>query len=196
MRELLDGIRVWSVWNEDRQLDFNGYLVELGGQRVAIDPVSPGPEDEQALAAAGLDLVIVTNRDHRRAAPALRERAGARLLAPELDAPLLDVPVDGTFRDGELLGGALRVVHLPDQKSPGESALYWAERRVLFLGDALWGKPPGGLTMLPPAKYADPARARASLRRLLELEVDAVLVGDGTPILTGGGAALRAFLSD
>jgi hypothetical protein len=48
---------------------------------------------------------------------------------------------------------------------------------------------PTGLSMVPAAKLADPARARAGLARLAELDVDLLLVGDGVSILHAGGAA-------
>ena len=97
-----------------------------------------------------------------------------------------------TFKDGELLPGGIWVIHLQDQKSPGESALFLQQGKgVLIVGDALIGKPPGALSLLPPEKYADAAKAKAGLRRLLKYQFDAVLVGDGTSILTGAKAAVE-----
>lgn len=192
MKQLLDGVWTWSVFDEARQIDFNGYWVDTGSARALIDPV---PFDEAAIAALGAPIdVLLTNKDHRRAAARARERFGAAIVAHALDRPLLDLPVDRELTDGDVVSGALRAVHLPDQKSPGEMALYWPERRVLFLGDALWGKPPGALTMLPAAKYKDLAAARAGLQRLASLDVDAILMGDGAPILSGGGEVLRRTL--
>lgn len=185
------------MFDTARQVDFNGYHVTIGAgpdrRRVLIDPV---PFDEAAIERLGAPTeVIITNKDHRRASPRARERWGAKVLVHALDAPLMDGPVDGTFADGDLLGGALQVVHLVDQKSPGECGLLWTARRVLFLGDGLWGKPPGQLTMLPDAKYARPAAARAGLQRLADLNVEAILMGDGAPILSGGAEVLRRTLS-
>ncbi|MCO5167552.1 MAG: hypothetical protein M9894_14490 [Planctomycetes bacterium] len=196
MKELLDGVWTWSVFDEARQVDFNGHLVDTGAGRALVDPVPWTPEDEAALERLGPPTeVILTNKDHRRAAARARERFGAAVLVHALDRPLLDLDPDRTFEDGDLLAGALRVVHLPGQKSPGEVALHWPARRLLLLGDALWGKPAGRLTMLPDAKYADPAAARRGLQRLADLEVDAILVGDGAPLLGGAGQALRDTLA-
>lgn len=193
MKQLLDGVWTWSVFDETRQVDFNGYWVDTGSARALIDPV---PFDEAELARLGAPIdVILTNKDHRRAAAKARERFGAAVVVHALDRPLVDIPVDREFTDGAVLAGALRAIHLPDQKSPGETALYWPARRILFLGDALWGKPAGALTMLPPAKYKDLAAARAGLQRLATLAVDAILMGDGAPILEGGGDLLRRTLA-
>lgn len=195
MKQLLDGVWTWSVFDEARQVDFNGYYVDTGTARALIDPVPWSEEVEAAIERLGRPTdVIVTNKDHRRAAARARTRFGAAVVVHALDRPLLDIPADRTVVDGDVVAGALRVVHLPDQKSPGEMALLWPARRLLLLGDALWGKPAGRLTMLPPAKYADPAAARAGLRRLAALDVDAVLMGDGAPILSGASEVLRSTL--
>jgi glyoxylase-like metal-dependent hydrolase (beta-lactamase superfamily II) len=197
MNELLPGAWSWSIFDEARQVDFNGHLLLTGAAPVLVDPVPMSPEVEAAVERLGPPVeVLVTNRDHRRAAARARERWGARVLVPALDRPLMDLEADGALEDGALVaGGALRVVHLPDQKSPGEVALYWAARRLLVLGDALWGKPAGRLTMLPDAKYADPRAARAGLQRLAALDVEVLLVGDGAPILAGAGRVLRETLA-
>ena len=53
------------------------------------------------------------------------------------------------------------------------------------------GKPPGELNLMPADKFADVAKARESLTRLLKYNFDTVLVGDGTSILGGGKEAVR-----
>jgi glyoxylase-like metal-dependent hydrolase (beta-lactamase superfamily II) len=64
------------------------------------------------------------------------------------------------------------------------------------LGDAAIGNPPGRLSLLPDRAMDDPAQLRSSLRRLLELDFDAVLVGDGAPILEGGRERLRDLVAE
>lgn len=194
MRELLPGIHVGSTFSERIQLDLNGYHLAAPGGALLIDPPSLDEASASELERLGRPTaVVVTNVHHLRAAAAARARFGARLLVPAADRAAIEAEVDGTFGEGDRIG-PLVALALADQKSPGETALHWPERRLLILGDALWGKPAGELTLLPAAKYADVAAARAGLRRLLELDVEAVLMGDGTPILTGGAAALRRAL--
>ena len=41
----------------------------------------------------------------------------------------------------------------------------------------------------------DPARLRASVRSLLELDFDALMVGDGVPIREGGRDRLRELVA-
>jgi glyoxylase-like metal-dependent hydrolase (beta-lactamase superfamily II) len=118
------------------------------------------------------------------------------LFLPEADAPQMDLKPTRTFKDGELLPGGIWVIHLLDQKSAGESALFIQQGKgVLIVGDALIGKPPGALTMLPEEKYHDVVKAKEGLRRLLKYNFDAMLVGDGTSIMTGAKAAVEKALA-
>src|SRR5690606_19823046 len=77
VKQLLDGVWTWSVFDEPRQLDFNGYYVDTGTARALIDPVPWTPEVEAAIERLGRPTdVIITNKDHRRAAARARERFG------------------------------------------------------------------------------------------------------------------------
>jgi glyoxylase-like metal-dependent hydrolase (beta-lactamase superfamily II) len=80
-------------------------------------------------------------------------------------------------------------------KSPGEVALHWPERRLLFIGDAVIGNPPGACGLLREKVMDDPARLRQSVRNLLELDFDTLLFGDGTPILTDARARLAELVA-
>jgi hypothetical protein len=48
--------------------------------------------------------------------------------------------------------------------------------------------------MLPAEKYADAAKAREGLRRLLKYNFDTLLVGDGASILNGARQAVEQAL--
>ena len=52
-------------------------------------------------------------------------------------------------------------------------------RKLLIVGDAIVGNPPGRLSLLREKVMDDPARLRESARHLLALDFDALLVGDG-----------------
>jgi glyoxylase-like metal-dependent hydrolase (beta-lactamase superfamily II) len=80
-------------------------------------------------------------------------------------------------------------------KSLGEVALHWPERRILFVGDACVGKPPGECALLPDAVIDDKRALIESLRRLAMLEFDALLVGDGAPVLEAGRSALQRLVA-
>ena len=99
----------------------------------------------------------------------------------------------GEGTDG-LTGQQLVVVAAPG-KSPGEVALHWPERRILLVGDACVGKPPGECALLPDKVIDDKSTLIESLRRLSRLDFDSLLVGDGASILEGGRAALERLVA-
>ncbi len=79
-------------------------------------------------------------------------------------------------------------------KSPGEIALHDPVRGILVVGDAVIGNPPGALSFLPDRVVDDPAQLRKSVRALIELEFDALIVGDGVSILEGAKAKLQELV--
>ena len=122
-----------------------------------------------------------------------REKFDAEIRINSADAQSEDAFSDHNFGDGDMLAGFLKAIVIPDNKSPGETALYWEEKKILFLGDALIGKPPGDVSLLPPEKYADIEKARAGIQVLDDLNFDSLLMGDGDPIVTGGKKAIEQF---
>lgn len=197
MKQLLPGIWQWSWFSEEKQLDFNGLFMLVGEHRVLVDPPPMASEDRLQIRKSGqLDYILLTNRDHEREAAVCQAEFGCQVMVPEADASQMAIKADKTYKDGELLPGGIWAIHLKDQKSPGESALFLQQGQgIMILGDALVGKPPGSLTMLPAEKYADPAKAREGLARLLKYRFDALLPGDGAPILTGAKAVVERTLA-
>jgi glyoxylase-like metal-dependent hydrolase (beta-lactamase superfamily II) len=190
---VLDGVYRWSVWNEPRKLWFNSYRLRVGDVEVVVDPLPMSADIERALSPSPPTICVITNRDHQRAAAALRVKFGARLLVPRSDADAIDLFHDGVLDDGDIVADELRVVAVAGGKTPGELALFWPARRMLIIGDAAIGRPAGSLSMLPDDKFADIAAARAGVAALAALDPEIILVGDGDSLLTGGAAALAAL---
>ncbi len=193
MKSLLPRIWEWSWFSEEKGLDFNGHLLAIGEHHILIDPPPMTPQDLAFTKQNGpIDYILVTNRDHERDTASLKKELDCSVMVPELDAPEMTIPVDKTYKDGELLPGGIWVIQLSDQKSRGESALFLQQGKgILLLGDALLGKPSGSLSMLPAEKYTDAAKAKEGLQRLLKYQFDSIIVGDGTSILTGGKPILE-----
>ena len=102
---------------------------------------------------------------------------------------------DRNFKNGDMIAGFLQAVVIPDNKSPGETALFWADRKILFLGDALIGKPPGTVTLLPEEKYDDILKAKAGIRILQNLDFKHLLLGDGDSILHKGKEVVSQYFN-
>jgi hypothetical protein len=86
MRELLPGILCWSRLSEPHGYNFNGTLLLLPEGNLCIDPVEPSPEVLDRLAAEGVARILITNRNHTRAANRVRECTGARIAIHPADA--------------------------------------------------------------------------------------------------------------
>ncbi|WP_162906720.1 MBL fold metallo-hydrolase [Algihabitans albus] len=199
MREILPGIHTWSKLSPPHGYDFNGYLLELSdselGGNLVIDPVEPTPDELDAIAAKGAALILLTNRNHGRAANAVREATGAKTLinpADRLHAESQGVAVDGALLVGATFG-PLEAVDAAG-KSPGEIAVFWPERRILFVGDSIVGWPAGACKLLPDEKLDDPAQLRSSVARLQSLDFDILLPGDGVAILEGARRPVAALI--
>jgi glyoxylase-like metal-dependent hydrolase (beta-lactamase superfamily II) len=101
--------------------------------------------------------------------------------------------IDEDLAAGQRIG-PLRVVAAAG-KSPGEVALYWPGRRLLIVGDAIIGHPPGKCGLLREKVMDDPAALRRSVASLLELDFDTLLVGDGVSLLAGAKALLKELVA-
>jgi glyoxylase-like metal-dependent hydrolase (beta-lactamase superfamily II) len=142
--------------------------------------VDPGPDDsghlDAVIAAAGdpgIDGIVLTHShpDHAAGAPALADRAGVAVTRPS---------------GGERVG-PFEAIATPGH-SPDHVSLLWG--RVLFSGDMVLGEGSvfvgGGDGSM--AAYLD------SLRRLLELDLDAICPGHG-PVVWDPRAKLEEYLT-
>jgi len=202
MREIFPGIFTWGSTYADRPWDLNGYAIALAGGTVVIDPPAPEEAGWQELPKP-IATVVLTNRDHVRDAPVFRTRYGARIIASKDEiSQFASLPIDATVQEGDLIGGALRVIDLPG-KSPGEIGLYLepayhaASRDkggILILGDAIIGNPPGALGLIPEEKLDDPKALRGSLPKVLDYNFDVLLLCDGQSVLNGAKQKVSDFL--
>ena len=144
MHEIVPDILTWAWFSEPHGYNFNGYLVRHPEGNLCIDPVPPGDADLAEIVRMGVTRILLTNRNHSRAANVIRERTGARTFIPPDDAA--HARSQGAEIDGELAVdepiGPLAIVAVPG-KSPGEVAFHWPERGLLIVGDAVIGNPPG-----------------------------------------------------
>ena len=190
MREILPGIFTWSLLSEPHGYDFNGTLVVHSEGNLCIDPVEPNTEDLRELVRRGVSRILITNRNHTRGAKQVREETGAEIVIHPEDAGYARdqaVEIGAELAIGDRIGPFV-VIACPG-KSPGEVAFHDEARGLLLVGDAVIGNPPGRLSLLHEKVMDDPSLLRASVRRLLDLEFDIILVGDGVSL--EGGARQR-----
>src|ERR1700676_172176 len=86
MNEILSDIFTWTWFSEPHGYNFNGYLVRHAEGNLCIDPVPPSDEVLARISAIGVAKILLTNRNHSRAANVVRGRTGASTLIHPDDA--------------------------------------------------------------------------------------------------------------
>jgi glyoxylase-like metal-dependent hydrolase (beta-lactamase superfamily II) len=195
METSLSDILIWSWYSQPHGYNFNSLLVSDPAGNLCIDPVEPNDEVLSELVRRGVNRILLTNRNHVRAANHVRECTAARSYIHPEDAAYAKAQglvLDGELHAGERIG-VLEVISVSG-KSPGEVAFLWPERKALIVGDAVVGNPPGHLSLLRESVMDDPPRLRRSLQQLLALDFDTIFVGDGASVIGDAKQRLRELV--
>jgi hypothetical protein len=195
--EIAAGLWRWTAphpeWREGAgwPRDVGCVYYEAPAGVVLIDPLVPADERERDRFFTALDRdvgragapvhVLRTLEFHERSIPELVERYGA---STELPGGVEAVPVDG--------------IEVPEAR---EQVFWLPEHAAIVPGDTLLGADGGGVGVCPPdwiVRDGDvyPAEFLASLRRLLDLPIERILISHGDPVLANGRAALDAALQE
>ena len=187
--EVAPGLRRWTAWHDHWEEDVGSLAVDTADGLVLIDPIEPPPELRRPA------HVLITVYWHGRDAGKLE----AQRWAPSRSVrPLANRGIEADSA-AEGLPGGIRAF----QTARAAEVVYWLpEQQALVAGDVLLGagaKPRATdepLRLCPErwlgkATHAD---LRTSLRPLLDLPVEHVLVSHGAPVVGGGRAALERVL--
>jgi glyoxylase-like metal-dependent hydrolase (beta-lactamase superfamily II) len=180
----------WTAFHADWKENVGCVAVETGDGLVFIDPLEPPPE----LGAPAHTLITVFFHAREARGRVWAPRRLVRRLANR------GITVTDPFEPGEPLPGGIVCV----ETARVDEVLYWLpDQRALVVGDVLLGagaKPRATdePLRLCPERWLSGAthdELRASLRPLLELPVEQVLVSHGAPVTRDGNAALAAVLA-
>ena len=187
--EVAPGLRRWTAWHDHWEEDVGSLAVDTADGLVLIDPIEPPPELRRPA------HVLITVYWHGRDAGKLE----AQRWAPSRSVrPLANRGIEADSA-AEGLPGGIRAF----QTARAAEVVYWLpEQQALVAGDVLLGagaKPRATdepLRLCPERWLGKGTHAdlRASLRPLLDLPVEHVLVSHGAPVLGGGRAALERVL--
>ena len=200
------GLWRWTGHHEEWKEEVGSVFCETDDGVVLIDPLVP-PEDEDrfwraldrdARRVGGQVHVLVTVFWHVRSMAAVVGRYSARVWAPSTSRAAVERRsgvVTDVFRPGDNLPGGIEAA----RSARRTEVVFWIpQHRALVPGDVLLGDGAGGVRMCPESwlsgKTGHPKLA-ASLRPLLELPVQRILVSHGEPVLANGRSALAAALT-
>jgi Metallo-beta-lactamase superfamily len=195
----------WSVFDEDRNIDFHSFLWVREGGNIVIDPLPMTAHDRGHLdSLGGVATIIVTNSDHVRATSELTSE-GVRVLGPsgEADGPIFcdrgsegACACDGFLADGDEPIPGLKVHTLEGSKTKGELALV-LDGTTLICGDLVRAHEGGRLCLLPDPKLSDKDAAVSSVGKLAAIAtIDAVITSDGWPVFRDGHAILLELMGE
>lgn len=214
--EIAPGLWRWTGFHEEWEEEVGSVYCELEGGVVLVDPLVP-PEDAKSFwtaldrdvkRAGGEVHVLVTVFWHTRSTGEMVERYGARVWAPTRGRQAIARRAGGVtdpFTPDDALPGGIRAF----ASARAAEVVYWIpQHRAVVPGDVLLGEGakgggtrdagPTGLRLCPkswlPEKTTLGALAE-SLRPLLDLPVERVLVSHGEPVLRDGHRALSATLA-
>lgn len=203
--EVARGLWVWSSYYDAWKESVGSVYCETDDGVVLVDPLVPADDAERFWRALDRDVtragggvhVLLTVFWHTRSAAEMAERYSARTWVPATSrAPVArrGVVVTDPFRPGDELPGGIEA--FPTARR--NEVVYWIPRhRALVPGDVLLGADGGGVRMCPRSWLPESKSLvdlTGSLRPLLDLPVDRILVSHGEPVLRGGRKALAAAL--
>jgi hypothetical protein len=194
IQEITPGLRRWTSRHEEWEEQVGSLAVDTDDGLLLVDPIDP-PRGVRKPAH-----VVVTVFFHGRSAG---ELGAKRVWAPARSVRRLQnrgVVVTDPFEHGDVLPGGIRAF---DTARDGEAVLWLPRFKAVAAGDVLLGagaKPraTSDPLRLCPQRWAAPAsheQLRDSLRPLLDLPVQRVLVSHGEPVLRAGKRALAAALA-
>jgi glyoxylase-like metal-dependent hydrolase (beta-lactamase superfamily II) len=205
--EIAPGLWRWVAYHDSWKADVGCVYCETDDGVVLVDPLVPADEAEHFWQALDSDVervggsvhILLTVFWHVRSTAEVVGRYGARArtwVPTTARAPVARRigTVTDPFRPGDPLPGGIGS-HRTIRRT---EVVYWLpQHRALVPGDVLLGANGRGLQLCPdswlPEKSSRDDLAR-SLRPLLDLPIERVLVSHGEPVLTGGGGALAAAL--
>ena len=193
MLEITPGLRRWTAFHDHWEEDVGSLAVETSDGLVLIDPIDPPSE------VAAADHVLITVYWHGRSTGTLGAKRVWASARSERPLKSRGIEVTDPFRAGNALPGGIRAF----QTARSAEVVYWLpDQRAVVVGDVLLGagakpRPTSDPLRLCPERWLGKGthdELRRTLRPLLDLPVERVLVSHGVPILSDGKHALAAAL--
>jgi hypothetical protein len=195
--EIAPGVLHWSALHPQIRQTVHSYYVEDAA--VVLDPMVPETVVEALRERRPPERVLLTNRHHYRQSDRLASEFGCLVLCPESGLhEFANGPEVEGYAYGDVLAPGI-TAHEVGSICPDDAALHITSAPgLLAFADGLirWD---GELTFVPDFLMGDDAEGVKrgiveSLRRLCELEFDALMFAHGEPVTSGGREALREFV--
>lgn len=195
-QQISPDIFFWEVYEPQVKADLSCVAVRSAEGLVFVDPIRlAGGALFDITEAYPPTAIVLTNGNHQRASAWYARKFGIPVLAHPAALPELepDLEVQGTLREGALVGGDLRVLEVTGAGA-GEIALL-SPRGSLHTGDALIHAEPYGFCVLPPKYCLEPKKLKPALQKLLQEPWRILTFSHGLPITAQAQQRLAALLA-
>ena len=195
MNELLPGVFHWTAEHPRIHMPVSSYY--LADWKTVLDPMVPAEGLEWFGDERPVERVVLTNRHHHRDSERFVEAFGVPVLAPEVGMhEFEDKALDPEpYRPGDEIAPGV-VVHESGAICPDDMVLHIQPAKALAMADGVIRY--GEFMFVPDQLMGDPQKDKRgiieSLKPLLELDFDAVLVAHGEPLASGAKDDLRRFV--
>jgi len=194
VQEVVPGLWHWHLRDER----IGGFISAAHAVRtrdglVLVDPL---PLVEDAFASLGpVAAIVLTTSVHQRSTWRLRRQLDLRVWAPAASKRFDEEP-DERYVEGDELPGGLDAIFTPGAGTTQHSLLLAENDGVLVTPD-LFARADGEDLALVPGEYMhDPAEARRTAERLLDLEFAVLCTGHGLPVTDDPKSAIRNALAE
>ena len=203
---IASGLWRWTGFHPEWKEDVGSVYYAAPQAVVLIDPVVPREAEERFWTALDRDVeradvpvhVLVSVYWHTRGARTIVKRYGARLWAPSRARAAVARKagkVTDPFRPGDRLPGGVEAF----ATARSNEVVFWLPAHgALVPGDVLLGDSRGGIRLCPASwlpQGVGQGKLRDSLRPLLDLQIERVLLSHGTPVLADAWRALARALA-
>ena len=209
LKQISSAVHVWSEIHGAARNEpylWNSYLIQGKDRHVLIlvDPLPLSTEEIREVEEIGIPThILLTCNWHLRESQAFRQKWGCEVHLHQDGLRDLDVPVDGTLQDKDLLWDLMQVIHIPDVHYVEEVAfLVKGDGNTMIVGDLVCGGrmdrgvPDGQLWIHAPEYIQDLQDARNSLRKLSEYSFAKLCFGHGTPITQSAKDVFNEFIEN
>ncbi|PTX92003.1 hypothetical protein DB346_23905 [Verrucomicrobia bacterium LW23] len=172
----------WSAFDQDCKVECFSSAYISNGKLALIDPIDLAPPAYDKLLTYGTPCyIIVTSENHLRSAEKFRTALRIPLIASAPSRKDLGTLPDVVIMFTEIVHG-LTPIFIPGATN-GETA-FLSPEGILFMGDTIINLPPGP-SLLPEKYQADPAQYKESLKKLLTINFNTLVLAHGKPITEG-----------
>jgi glyoxylase-like metal-dependent hydrolase (beta-lactamase superfamily II) len=193
VEEVVPGVYFWQVHDDRINFLSAAHAVATDEGVVLVDPL---PLVEDALRGLGeVAAIVLSSGSHQRSSWRLRRDLGVPVWAPTLSREIDEEP-DVRYGEGDRLPGGLTALFTPGAGTTQHTFVRGEDPRVAVVSDLLVRAPDHEVELVPDEYAHDPAQARESVRKLLELDFEVLCMGHGAPVTDDARGAVRRALGE